>query len=69
MEAFDLVVFSSYEVTERAPYLGRTRAWTGEATWKALDRASVEALVGATATPSRLSRLMPFASVNLRYCG
>ena len=45
-ETFELVVFSGYEVTERAPYLGKTRAWIGEATWKALDRASVEVLVG-----------------------
>ena len=46
-ETFDLVVFTSYEVTERAPYLGETRAWIGEATWKGLDRTSVEVLVGA----------------------
>ena len=26
---FDLVAFSSYEVTERAPYLGETRVWIG----------------------------------------
>jgi hypothetical protein len=26
---FALVVFSSYEVVERAPYLGETRAWIG----------------------------------------
>ncbi len=45
-ETFDLVVFTSYEVTERAPYLGEARAWSGDATWKALDRISVEALVG-----------------------
>jgi hypothetical protein len=45
-ETFDLVVFSSYEVTERAPYLGEMRAWIGEATWKSLDRTTVEALVG-----------------------
>ena len=45
-ETFELVVFSSYEVTERAPYLGETRAWIGDATWKPLDRASVEVLVG-----------------------
>src|SRR5215210_6246933 len=44
-ESFDLVVFSSYEVAERAPYLGETRAWIGDATWKSLDRATVEALV------------------------
>ncbi len=46
-ETFDLIAFSGYEVTETAPYLGETRAWIGDATWKALDRASVEVLVGA----------------------
>jgi hypothetical protein len=46
-ETFDLVAFSSYEVEERAPYLGETRAWVGEAKWKPLDRTSVEVLVGA----------------------
>jgi hypothetical protein len=45
-ETFELVVFSSYEVVERAPYLGETRTWIGDATWKPLDRASVEVLVG-----------------------
>jgi hypothetical protein len=45
-ETFELVVFSSYQVTERAPYLGETRAWIGDATWKGLDRATVEMLVG-----------------------
>jgi hypothetical protein len=45
-ETFELVAFSSYEVTERAPYLGESRARIGEATWKTLDRASVEVLVG-----------------------
>jgi len=45
-ETFELVVFSSYEVTERAPYLGETKAWIGDATWKPLDRATVEVLVG-----------------------
>jgi hypothetical protein len=44
-ETFELVVFSSYKVEERAPYLGETRAWIGDATWKTLDRAAVEALV------------------------
>jgi hypothetical protein len=44
-ETFDLVVFSSYAVTERAPYLGEMRAWIGEPTWKPLDRAAVEVLV------------------------
>jgi hypothetical protein len=43
---FELVVFSSYEVVERAPYLGETRAWIGNATWKPLDRTAVELLVG-----------------------
>ena len=45
-ERFDLVVFSRYQVTERAPYLGETRAWIGDATWKPLDRTSVEVLMG-----------------------
>ena len=45
-ETFELVVFSSYKVEERAPYLGETRAWIGDATWKGLDRATVEMLVG-----------------------
>jgi hypothetical protein len=46
-ETFELVVFSSYKVEERAPYLGgEARAWIGEPTWKALDRETVEALVG-----------------------
>jgi hypothetical protein len=45
-ETFELVVFSSYEVEERAPYLGETRAWIGDATWKRLDRTTVEVLVG-----------------------
>ena len=37
---------SSYEVIERGPYLGGTRAWIGDTTWKRLDRPTVEALVG-----------------------
>ena len=45
-ETFELIVFSSYEVTERAPYLGETRAWIGDATWKPLDRTTVDVLVG-----------------------
>ena len=46
-ESFELVVFSSYEVVGRAPYLWETRAWIGDAaTWKRLDRATVEVLVG-----------------------
>ncbi len=44
-ETFDLVVFSSYEVQERAPYLGETRAKIGSPLWKRLNRATVEALV------------------------
>jgi hypothetical protein len=28
------------------PYFGERRAWIGEPTWKPLDRASVEVLVG-----------------------
>jgi hypothetical protein len=45
-ETFELIVFSSYKVEERAPYLGETKAWIGDATWKRLDRASVEVLMG-----------------------
>jgi hypothetical protein len=45
-ETFALVVFSSHEVKERAPYLGETRLTLGEPVWKRLDRESVEALVG-----------------------
>ena len=47
-ETFELVVFSSYEVKERAPYLGETGLTIGGPTWKTLDRESVEALVGQT---------------------
>jgi hypothetical protein len=32
-ETFELVVFSSYKVIKRAPYLGEMRAWIGDATW------------------------------------
>jgi hypothetical protein len=45
-ESFELVVFTNYEVTERAPYLEEDRAWIGEPAWKSLDRAIVEVLVG-----------------------
>jgi hypothetical protein len=45
-ETFELVVFSSYKVEEKAPYLGETRPRIAEPTWKPLDRASVEVLVG-----------------------
>jgi hypothetical protein len=44
-ETFELVIFSSYEVEERAPCLGEMRARIGGATWKRLDRATVEVLV------------------------
>src|SRR5918995_1838832 len=29
-ETFELVVFTSYEITERAPSLGEARAWIGD---------------------------------------
>jgi hypothetical protein len=45
-ETFELVVFSSYEVKERAPYLGETRLTLGEPVWKTLGREAVETLVG-----------------------
>jgi hypothetical protein len=41
-----VVVYSSYEEKERAPYLEETRLTTGEPVWKRLDRESAEALVG-----------------------
>ena len=46
-EVFELVLFDSYEVREaRASYLGDRAIEIGSPTWKALDRASVEMLVG-----------------------
>ncbi len=42
---FALVVFSDPEVRELPPHLG-VRLTIGEPTWKPLDRASVEILVG-----------------------
>src|SRR5215211_1303612 len=45
-ETFELVVFSSYEIVERAPYLGETKLTIGEPSWKTLDRETVETLVG-----------------------
>ena len=46
-ETFELATFPSYKVIEWAAYLGEMRAWIGDATWKALDRTSVEVLVGS----------------------
>ncbi len=66
-ETFELVVFSSYEVKERAPYLGEMRLAIGEPTWKALDREAVEALVGQEVwTTSRVRRGVKHS---LRYFG
>jgi len=45
-ETFELVIFSSHEVKERAPYLGKTTLTIGEPNWKMLDRRSVETLIG-----------------------
>ncbi len=42
---FDLVLFSGYEVSE-ALRAGERRKEIGAPTWKALDRATVETLVG-----------------------
>ena len=44
--SYDLVLFSSYEVEDLGRYMGEERKRIGEPSWKALDRASVEALVG-----------------------
>jgi hypothetical protein len=43
---FDLVIFSGYGITERAPYLGEGRRSIERPTWKPLDQQSVETLVG-----------------------
>jgi hypothetical protein len=44
---FDLVTFSSYEIEDLgANLLGERHMRLGEPTWRLLDRASVEALVG-----------------------
>jgi hypothetical protein len=43
---FDLVTFSTYEVEDLGTYLGEERKRIGEPSWKPLDRATVEALVG-----------------------
>lgn len=46
-ETFEMVLFDSYEVRERqAPYLGDRAIEIGSLTWKPLDRATVEMLVG-----------------------
>ncbi len=45
-ETFELVVFSSYEIEEGAPYRGETSARIGGATCKRLDHATVAVLVG-----------------------
>jgi hypothetical protein len=45
-ETFDLVAFSSYEVKERAPYIGETCLSVGEASWNRITRGMVEVLVG-----------------------
>jgi hypothetical protein len=44
---FDLVTFESYEVEHLGAYLGEERKRIGEPSWKPLDRATVEALVGS----------------------
>ena len=45
--SFELVLFDSYEVREaRSSYLGDRAVEIGSPTWKALDRAAVETLVG-----------------------
>jgi hypothetical protein len=40
------VTFSSYEVEVLGAYMGEERKRIGEPSWKPLDRATVEALVG-----------------------
>ncbi|MDP9425311.1 MAG: hypothetical protein M3P37_04565 [Actinomycetota bacterium] len=47
-ETFDLVTFDSFDVQERAPYLGERGVRLGTPRWKPLDRTTGEALVGQT---------------------
>ena len=58
-ETFDLVAFSTYEVKERALYLGETRVSIGEATWKRITRGMVEVLVGGEVQPTWPATLAP----------
>jgi NAD(P)-dependent dehydrogenase (short-subunit alcohol dehydrogenase family) len=46
---FDMVTFASYEVEELGAYMGEERKRIGEPSWKPLDRATVEALIGEEA--------------------
>src|SRR5829696_5737896 len=65
-ETFELVVFSRYEVVERAPYLRETRARIGDATWKPLDRTIggfLEWDMWARIDRNRLARLHKYASI------
>jgi hypothetical protein len=55
-ESFELVVFSSYEIVERAPYLGETRAWIEDATWMRLHR--YRGVVGMREGVARAVQLM-----------
>ncbi len=64
-ETFELVVFSSYEVKERALYLGERRLTIGEPTWKTLDRESVEALVGQEVYALTEKRDAPFTELQV----
>ena len=46
-EIFEMVLFDSYEIRERrAPNLGDRAVEIGSPTWKPLDRAAVELLIG-----------------------
>ena len=46
-ETFEMVLFDSYEIREaRSSYLGDRAVEIGSPTWKPLDQASVEMLVG-----------------------
>ncbi len=40
------MTFASYEVEDRGAYMGEERKRIGEPSWKSLDRATVETLVG-----------------------
>jgi len=49
--SFDLVLFSHYQIENLHPYLGEKRQRIGEPSWKPLDRATVEGLIGGPLEP------------------
>jgi hypothetical protein len=58
-ETFELVVFSSYEIRERAPYFGQTRLTIGEPAWKSLDRRDTSRAEGVNGLRVWSGRVIP----------